>query len=258
MKYNIVILGAGNVGYHLTRIFSGSGNNVMIWSRNRKHSEEAAKVSQAHVLDHPADIPPETDFCIAALNEDALSEVCSKLPEFRGILLHTAGSVPIDILKQYTSRCGVLYPLQTFTKKRNPDYFSIPVFIEALNEIDFEHIYNFCKNNFQNVIQLDSEKRKFVHLAAVFACNFVNASLMAAEEISSKYQLDFHLFQPLIKETIAKTETNPSSNNQTGPAMRNNIRILEDHIGMLDEHRQDLKNIYVAMTNYIKHNFQHE
>ncbi len=258
MHYNIVIIGAGNVGHHLAHIFAESGNTVYIWSRTPKHAQETANSCRALILDTITDIPEETDFCIAALNEDAIDDVCLKLPQFRGILLHTAGSLSIDLLKPYSDRCGVLYPLQTFTKSRTPDYKAIPVFIEATNKADLHEIFMLATDNFQTVMQLNSEKRKFIHLAAIFACNFVNASLVATEEIAAVNQLDFQLFRPLIQETIDKTRNSLPSNNQTGPALRNNFQIIENHMQLLDVHHPHLKYMYSSITNYIKQYFHNE
>jgi 3-hydroxyisobutyrate dehydrogenase-like beta-hydroxyacid dehydrogenase len=80
MKYNIVILGAGQVGFHLVRAFASAGHSVSVWSRHHLHAVESAGNTGATALSHLSEIPADTDCCIAALSEHAISEVCPQLP----------------------------------------------------------------------------------------------------------------------------------------------------------------------------------
>ena len=228
MSLNVVILGAGNVGVHLAKVFTSAGHYVNIWSRTAENAKIAAENAGCQHIAHPSAIARDTDICIAALSEDALYDVCQLLPPtFNGILAHTAGSVHIDFLQKFAHRTGVFYPLQTFTKDRTPDYKKIPVFIESNSKEDLQILYKLCSGSFTNIKELDSPKRKILHLAAVFACNFVNASMMASEEIAESAGLDFSILQPLIEETIEKLHQSPASQIQwrNCPAIAASVRL---------------------------------
>jgi predicted short-subunit dehydrogenase-like oxidoreductase (DUF2520 family) len=257
MKYNIVILGAGQMGFHLVRAFASAGHNVSVWSRHHLHAVESAENTGATVLSQLSEISADTDCCIAALSEHAISEVCPLLPPFQGILTHTAGSVPMDFLKPFAKRYGVFYPLQTFTKKRIPVYSEIPVFIEASDSKGLSMLSTLATSVFGASQVLDSEQRSRLHLAAVFACNFTNASLMAAQEITEQNGLDFGHLLPLIQETMLKTMVQKPSYNQTGPAVRNNKQIIEQQMNLLNDN-PSLKSVYEAITQYIIEKNQHE
>ena len=73
----------------------------------------------------------------------------------------------------------------------------------------------------------DSERRKYIHLTAVFSCNFVNHLFARAKEIADEHHLPFEFFLPLIDETIAKIHSLDPKKAQTGPAVRGDEKVLE-------------------------------
>ena len=94
------------------------------------------------------------------------------------------------------------------------------------------------------------EKRKYIHLTAVFSCNFVNHLFSRAKEISDAQEIPFHYFLPLIEETVEKIHNIEPKLAQTGPAVRNDTRILEIHEKLINDDEQ-LK-IYKTINESIK------
>jgi predicted short-subunit dehydrogenase-like oxidoreductase (DUF2520 family) len=94
------------------------------------------------------------------------------------------------------------------------------------------------------------EKRKYIHLTAVFACNFVNHLFARAKEISDSQEIPFDYFLPLIKETTEKIEILEPKLAQTGPAVRNDERVLKLHEELISD-EEHLK-IYRTMNQSIK------
>ena len=56
----------------------------------------------------------------------------------------------------------------------------------------------------QDVRVISSEQRKYIHLAAVFACNFTNHMYAISEKLLKEHGLPFDILQPLIQETSDK------------------------------------------------------
>ncbi len=97
---------------------------------------------------------------------------------------------------------------------------------------------------------MNSEKRKTLHLAAVFACNFTNHMFAVAEDILKKDDISFELIQPLIAETSAKIIKESPILSQTGPAIRNNKNIIKKHLDLLSYNAQ-FRNIYKNLSSSI-------
>ena len=96
----------------------------------------------------------------------------------------------------------------------------------------------------------DFEKRKYIHLTAVFSCNFVNHLFARAKEISDAQNIPFDYFLPLIEETASKIQVLEPKAAQTGPAVRNDTRILEVHESLITNPEQ--LQIYRMMNASIK------
>jgi len=250
MTQKIAILGIGNVGLHLTKAFTEKNFEVYIWNRSQIEAEFLETIPKAKLLNSISEIPADTKICLITSSENSIAEIAEKLKNFKGIIAHSSGSTNIDVLKDFTNKAAVIYPLQTFRKGKNLNYSEIPIFIETYDNTIFEEITLFIKEVFPSSKQLDSTSRKHLHLAAVFANNFVNACVMAAKEISDKYEVDFNDLKPLIRETLSKLENYEPEDSQTGPAVRNNQNILNLQLSLL-ENNKELQEIYKNISFYI-------
>ena len=96
---------------------------------------------------------------------------------------------------------------------------------------------------------VDSEIRKHIHLAAVFASNFSNAMWSIADDYLRKntpYTLS--LLEPLVYESVRKAMKLGPNKSQTGPARRNDHKTIDAHLQLLPS---NLQNIYKVITNHI-------
>ncbi|WOC52008.1 NADP oxidoreductase [Bergeyella porcorum] len=113
------------------------------------------------------------------------------------------------------------------------DYSQIPFFIETESETDFNILEKLGRSISEKVMAANYEKRKYIHLTAVFSCNFVNHLFSIAKEISDSQQIPFDFFLPLIDETVEKIHHLNPKEAQTGLAVRNDKRVLSLHEGLL-------------------------
>jgi predicted short-subunit dehydrogenase-like oxidoreductase (DUF2520 family) len=183
------------------------------------------------------------------VNDDAVAAISKNIKNQNSLVAHTSGSLPKEILEG-NYRKASFYPLQTFSKSKMLQYSEIPFFVEAENEADSQILENLALKISEKVMKSDYEKRKYIHLTAVFACNFVNHLFARAKEISDSQQIPFHYFLPLIKETTSKIEKIEPKLAQTGPAIRNDEKILQLHEALITE-EEHLK-IYQVMNESIK------
>jgi predicted short-subunit dehydrogenase-like oxidoreductase (DUF2520 family) len=99
---------------------------------------------------------------------------------------------------------------------------------------------------------MDSDKRKYLHLAAVFACNFTNRMYAIAAQLLQNQGIDWHILQPLIDETAAKLYVMEPNNAQTGPAIRNDHSIINSHLALLKD--PEIRAIYELISKNIHQN----
>lgn len=249
----VVLIGAGNVAHHLAPALLKAGVNLcQIYSRS---IESARELGRKTGITYTADIfavYPDCDIYIFCVSDDALLSLFKSIRMNKeALILHTSGSLPQSIFQPFVKRYGVLYPLQTFTKRRDLDFREIPLCIEGSNTEVLQEVRELAGLLSVRIEEISSEKRKYLHLAAVFANNFVNYLYGISGKILEKEGLDFSLVRPLIFETAHKVMLIPPENAQTGPARRGDENILNMHKALLKDDRA-LSNLYTILSDAIR------
>lgn len=248
----VVIIGSGNVAFHLAKaLHKAKVEVVQIWSNTYDNASSLAHLINSKAINQLNEIDKNAAICFIAVKDDYIADVAAQLTGFKGVIVHTAGAVNLNVLNGIAANFGVFYPLQTFSKSKEVSFANIPLCLEANNEHTLQILKLLANQLSNNVKEIDSEKRKILHLAAVFACNFTNHMYALAEEILETNQLDFDIIRPLITETANKVQQALPLQVQTGPAIRNDEETLKKHEGLLKEHPQ-LLNIYKTLSNSIK------
>lgn len=243
----IVIIGSGNVAYHLAKAFTQ--NNIEVSQIFGRNEVELNKISEELNIPYSTKDLDDADLYLISVSDSAVEQVSDLIKTEKALVAHTSGSLPIETLNG-DYRKASFYPLQTFSKTKILEYSKIPFFIEAENQIDEKSLFELASLISDNVETSDYEKRKYIHLTAVFACNFVNHLFARAKEISDSQDLDFNYFIPLIDETVEKIHHLEPKSAQTGPAVRGDERVLKLHEDLITD-EEHLK-IYQLMNESIK------
>lgn len=249
----VVLIGAGNVAHHLApALLKASVNLCQIYSRS---IESARELGRKTGITYTADIfavYPDCDIYIFCVSDDALLSLFKSIRiNKEALILHTSGSLPLSIFQPFVKRYGVLYPLQTFTKRRDLEFREIPLCVEGSNTEVLQEVRELAGLLSVRIEEISSEKRKYLHLAAVFANNFVNYLYGISGKILEKEGLDFSLLRPLIFETAHKVMLISPENAQTGPARRGDENILNIHKVLLKDDR-GLSNLYTILSDAIR------
>ena len=246
----VVLIGSGNVAQHLMNAFSKSNkiDLVQVFSRQK---ESIAHLLDFHkITDNYSDLA-EADLYVLAVSDDAIAAVSSQLPFENRLVVHTSGSVSINLLDSKNRR-GVFYPVQTFSKNVAVDFSEIPICIESENDSDFVILEKVADSISNKVLKISEVQRQALHVSAVFVNNFVNQLYQIGNEICLENNIPFEVLKPLILETANKGTTLSPKESQTGPASRNDKQTIERHLNFLsDENR---KNIYKIITQSIQNN----
>lgn len=248
----IVIIGAGNVATHLAKALQAKNKQIaQVWSYHYNNALTLAKEVNAQAIDSLKEIDQQADLYLIAVKDDAIAEIAEQIKGFKGLIAHTSGAVPMEILNGITENYGVFYPLQTFSKDKALSFADIPLCLEANNEAALQTLKQLAQQLSTHIVEVNSEKRKILHLAAVFACNFTNHLYALADEVLKFNELDFAILRPLINETAAKVQHALPLAVQTGPAIRNDEQTIKKHEELLVEQPQLLE-IYKTLSNSIK------
>lgn len=248
----IVCIGSGNVATHFSKAFKAAGSElVQIWSKNPEHAAELAIKTGAKPIADLKEIDNNADVYLIAVKDDAIGEVIAQLSAVKGMIVHTSGATDIDVFPATIAKYGVLYPLQTFSKHKAIDFNQVPLCIEAKDEETLKLLKSIALMLSPLVYEVNSEKRRILHLSAVFACNFVNHLYTLSNEILQKNELDFEILRPLIMETAEKVQNAFPVDVQTGPAIRNDEQTITKHKELLND-MPELKDIYETLSKSIK------
>ncbi len=237
----IVILGAGNVATHIASALAGKADIIQIYNHRLENAQTLALKVGAKAVDSLSEIDSDADLYIISVKDDAIAQLTGRLKNFdKGIWVHTSGSTPSEALSGVGEAHGVLYPLQTFSKETEVDMSEVPFFIEASSEEALDLIEDTARLVSAKIHHADSERRKRLHIAAVFACNFTNYMWTRADSLLHKDGLDIRVFRSLIMATIDKAMEISPEKGQTGPARRGDKAVMAQHEAMLGGENAEL------------------
>jgi predicted short-subunit dehydrogenase-like oxidoreductase (DUF2520 family) len=224
----ILIVGKGNVATHLYTAFL-----------------KVSHIEVTQISSRKLDQISSADVTIIAVSDDVISEVSAKIKN--SFVVHTSGSASIYDLEN-KGRKGVFYMLQTFSKDKKIDFTKVPFCLEAENEKDFKLLEDIAKSIGENIYSINSNQRKILHVAAVFANNFTNHMYKISNDICEENDVPFEILHPLIFETSEKIKSLSPKKAQTGPAKRNDKKTIKNHLNLLDSKQQE---VYKLLTKSI-------
>ena len=246
----VVIIGSGNTATVLSKLLLANGFQIsQVVSRNIKHAETLANELNCSASDFSSPMDETADIYLIAVSDKGIHEVVNYIPNNNKLILHTAGSVSINVLENVSNQFGVLYPIQSLRKEIDviPE---IPFLVDGNNQEVVEMIMQIGKKISNQVAFANDEMRLKLHLSAVMVNNFTNHLYTMAADYCKKEQLEFDLLKPLIFETANRLKNVHPNDVQTGPAIRNDSDTIEQHELLLVNY-PELKELYIYFTKQI-------
>ncbi len=242
----IVVVGSGNVAWHLTRALSRADNCqlVQLMARQSSRAEELAS-SVGLILSTFDQELLEADYYIFALRDDVVEEQIRALtPHFASgsIVCHTSASLPLIKCERDDVASSRFYPLQSFTSGVEVDFNKITIFVESKCGKSSKNLVALSCKIASRGVEVASDELSVIHLAATFANNFTNRMYHHASEILHDKGMTLELLYPLIEEGVRKiitTDARPCEL-QTGAAVRGDREIINRHRARLSGARLEL------------------
>jgi predicted short-subunit dehydrogenase-like oxidoreductase (DUF2520 family) len=246
----IVVIGTGNVAVVLAKKLKVAGHTIVqVFGRNRAAAALLAHTCGATPCSEWKAIEQEADLYIIAVADQALTGHEIHLQLTDQLVVHTAGTVSIEMLKSMSASYGVLYPYQTIRKEVEP-LPDIPFLIDANTDTAKEKLFALAKTISQKVIMANDTQRMQYHLCAVMTNNFSNYLYVLGEDYCHKHGLDFSNLLPLIDQTAQRLHQFSPRLVQTGPAARKDMMTIQHHLNLLKE-EPALKNLYKTFSDDI-------
>jgi len=235
---NIIIVGTGNVAYHLAKALTRAGLNVLeVVAHSEKSAARFARDMKLPVVTSVPGILESVDLYILAVNDDQIVHAARSIRAGNSLVVHTSGSVPLSTLNGVSANTGVFYPLQTMTYGMPLDFSNVPICLEANTPENLQDLDELARTLTSQIYTLDSEKRKTVHLAAVFASNFSYHMYTVASRLLESEGISPDILHALILETADKAVKSPPGSRQTGPAIREDHEVIDKHLEMLKQNK---------------------
>ena len=248
----VTIIGSGNVATCLANLFDQNGFEIFeIFSRNIIHAETLASRFHANFTDKLSSLSMESDLYLLAVDDKTIEEIANKINVGHKMVVHCSGTISMQSLNHASSNVGVLYPLQSFNKNMQSQIPEFTFVICASQQTMEEKLNNICSKLNRDCIVMNDEQRKELHMAAVFVNNFTNHMVAIAEKWLAEKNIPNELMLPLLSNTFEKIKVMGAIDSQTGPAKRNDEKIINEHLQLLASH-PDWQKIYSLITGSIR------
>ena len=246
MIKKITIIGSGNIANQLGRAFFKKGIQIQqVLARNVVTGKKLANNLNSQLITDIKKINI-SDLLIICVNDDNIKKIVQKLPNYP--MVHTSGNTSINVFKG-KQHYGVIYPIQSIKKETKINFQKIPICIEANSNLLKEKIRVLSNKLSNQILIVNSEKRKYIHLSAVLASNFSNYCYIMAYNILQQQELTFDILKPLIEHTAKNSTIRNPKLNQTGPAIRDDKETIKIHLRMLKN--KNYKKIYKLLSHNI-------
>jgi len=248
-KTRIAIAGLGNLGWNLAfRLFERGYNVRQVIAEKNQRRLKFAKRIEAELIEDPSELKPRIELLFVCVPDDKIQSFVKTVPNEELPIVHCSGSTPL--LEDIPNPTGVFYPFQTFTKFFSVDWHGVPIFIESGDEALRSQLRRLGEDLSRNVNEVSFEQRRAIHIAGVFGANFTNHLLYLTKTILDKEKVPFEVMKPLMEETLRKAFDHGPAGAQTGPARRNDMKVVKKHLVLLKDNPELMK-FYQLFTESI-------
>lgn len=249
----VVMIGTGNVATVLSGMLLQAGHRIVqVLGRNAEAVQTLASKCAAGGTTDFSSVQQNIPLYIIAVSDTAIPQVLAQLPSLKGLLVHTAGSVSMQLLATVSPNHGILYPLQSL-RKEAPPTAPVPLLTDAATPDDLALLDDVARSLSPITGHANDAQRQWLHLAAIFANNFTNLMYGQAYNICATQQVSFELLQPLIQETVNRLSNADPKQWQTGPAARNDSGTIAKHMALLEQQDANMASLYQYLSQQVTH-----
>lgn len=250
----VALIGSGRLGSQLALALEKAGHRIAeIYNPTTGSAEKLAYKLYSSQLVNSLDFSAsDCNLFVIAVPDAVIADVASEivLPD-EALVIHTSGATPLAILEATAAdNYGIFWPLQSFSGQSGMNFSGLPIIVEGSNDLSLELLHRLAASLGAEPVFMDQAERQHLHLAAVFASNFTNYMLGAAERILRRDNVSLDILKPLVTETIRKAFDMGPDAAQTGPAIREDFSTMEAQ-SILLESEETLQRLYRLISQDI-------
>ncbi|MCG9900217.1 MAG: DUF2520 domain-containing protein [Hydrotalea sp.] len=254
-KYNkLVILGTGNVAHALTQVLRDSGRTILqVWGRNEEAAKKLGNMLHVSFTSEMDELDPNADAYIICVKDDAIASVAAQFPFANKPLIHTAGTISVDVLSASSRFPAVWWIMQSIQK--NTALYGAPSILDFKEKEMAEPLHDLAGVLRGEVVELNVDQRKKLHVTAVMLANFSQYLGGRVIEFAEKNQLPTHLLYPIMRNVLHQVMEGQGLEHLTGPARRNDKHVMQQQMDLLGN-ETDLKILYKVFSEQIVASFE--
>lgn len=251
---DVVLIGTGNVAHVLGRTLAQAGHRMLsVWGRDKQKAAALAMELSASLAEKPSDLPQDADLYILAVSDHAIEELVKLVKIDKGILIHNAGTIGIDVLAPAAKNYGVLWPMKMI-RASMPQLGDCTVVIDGSDATTRVQLEELARQLSDKVTVADDATRQKMHLVAAITSNFTNHMYHVAADYCTNEGIAFSLFYPLIEAAAQQIQVAYPGDVQAGPAFRGDTATIERHRALLMNNPYLLR-LYDELTLSIRKKF---
>jgi predicted short-subunit dehydrogenase-like oxidoreductase (DUF2520 family) len=246
----VTLIGSGNMATVLGRQLARNGHRVAeVWSRDPAHAGALAAELNATPVEDLGSLDLNSELFVLAVADDALPAIAARLSLGSKLVIHTAGSVSKEVLRQSSLNYGVLWPMKMIRKGMDT-LGPVTIIIDGSSPAVAAQIEKLAREFTGPVARADDELRVKLHMLAAVTANFTNHLYRLAADYCDQEGIDFSLLYPIIADTALRIRVGHPASVQAGPASRGDLQTLEKHQELLKEYPK-LAALYAAISESI-------
>ncbi len=256
---SISVIGTGRVGRCLTLALLKADFHIhSLFNRTVSVAEDLVSDFGKTIIkkfpEHKDDLGKIAFVCVP---DDNISQVAEKLcglsNEWTGyFFVHCSGARPaeeLDVLAAKGAQIASFHPIQTFPSEPDPEIFR-DIWISLQGDHGLLHLLErFARFLGAKTVHVTAAEKQQLHIAAVFACNYMVTIASAAEKLLPEENQNMELLAPLMRQTLDQILTKGPGQALTGPLRRGDLQTLRDHLESLNE-LPELQNLYTSLGRY--------
>lgn len=251
----IFLIGTGRMAYHLGHAMRKARHTIVgITGRDPQKLADMSRFLECPVIRWNQEWP-EAEITVIATSDDAIAGMSARLGPSKGLVMHTAGAVDLDVLSPHEHR-GVLWPVQTLSHGAPTDLSDIPLMVDGNTAQAKETVLKLARSISKSVLQLTHAQRQRMHLAAAITSNLPVFLVREAQRLLRQENLPPDLLMPLWRTTAANVSAIGPEHALTGPARRGDTRSIHKHLDQLT-HDPDLRRAYAQLSAMILKAYGH-